>query len=1171
MNRLLIFLLCLSAQHVFSVNWKEKNLSWKTSNKNIVELHSAQFDSSTRKPRAMYKEDISDKQPVNSNIHSILKSRSVANSVLASGKWVKARTNQSGIHKITFASLRSMGFQSPQNVKIFGFPPGKLPQMNSIPSSDDLTQYCVWQTKDKQANDCFLIYVPGQVTWAFDAVSKLFIHSINQFAEGHSYLYLTEDISTMQLVQLTPMITDSPTITVNEFDDVAFYEDDTYNLIETGSRWFSSLLTPNNTLVKTFKFQDHISNEPISINIVAAARCDLSSTLSLSVNNTLIETMSFAPYSNFAEADYANLRENAFSTSVEGDDINFSFKYNSPANGKCWLDYIRMQTRCKLTMQDGQLIFCDSRSVGPGNIAAFRIGNAGSELKIWEITSPLKPFEIQSATTSNILTIKVMTDSLRRFIAFNPLSDFPAIEKVEEVNNQNLHGLSTPDMLIITSPDFKTEAERLALFHRQNSGLEVTVVDVSQIFNEFSGGISDVTAIRNFVRLLYRKSQNNNVSELKYLLLFGKGTYDNLHPVDADNPCFIPTWQSESSLNPASSFVTDDYFGLLGEDEGGQKGNVDIGIGRISCVNAAEAKAVVDKILHYNTSPTMGEWRNNVCFVGDDEDNNIHVSDSEQLANFVNEHYPTFYTDKIYLDAFKEETTPEKRYPEVNKALSNRVKEGALIINYVGHANEEGLAHEKILTISDIDSWSNVDKLPVFVTATCEFSRWDLKNKQSAGEHVLFNKVGGGIALFSTTRLVYSSSNYEMNKSFFKYVFEADKEGKNLRMGDIIRLAKSELGGTINAAKFALLGDPALQISYPHFKVKTLEINNQPIEQLTDTLKPLSLVSVWGEIQNLKGEKITNYNGTLYPTVFDKPTAAITLGNDGQTPFIYSAQNSILFKGNVSVKSGEFSYSFKVPKEINYRVGNGLIRYYSKDATSDAGGSFVTLKIGGSPVSTLIDLTGPTIKLFLDNENFKPGDQVSKAPLLIAYLEDESGIHTSGGGIGHDITATIDNQTDKIQVLNDYFQSDQDSYKDGKVLFQLSDLEDGEHTIKFKAWDLANNSTETEIKFTVASGLKIINLTAYPNPVIESTDIIAVHNRFGEKMTVEIEIFSQQGVLIDQVKTESGSSGFTTMPIRWNPGLNNHNLVPGIFHYRVRLTALDGSTAVKTGQLILTR
>ncbi len=1163
MNRLLIFLLCLSFQNVFSVNRKEKDMSPVIAEKNPgVRLS----DSSTLKS-PIY----ADKLQFRTLSNIILKSTPIENSVLASGKWVKAQTNQSGIHKITFAALKSMGFQIPQKVKMFGVPPGKLPQMNSSLSFDDLTQYPIWQTKDKQSNDVFLVYVPGNVKWEFDPISKSFIHSINQFAQGNSFLYLTEDVGADQSVRLKPSITENPFVIVTEFDDLVVFEEETYNLLETGNRWFSSQLTPNSTLEKTFKFQNHIKSEPVKINIAAAARCDFSSSLNLSVNNTANEIINFSAYSNFAEADYADLRENVYSKAIEGDDLRISFKYNSPANGRCWLDYIRLQTRCKLNMQGGQLIFCDSRTVGPGNIAEFRMGNAGSGLKIWEVTSPLKPIEIQSATGSDTLSFKAATDTLRRFIAFDPLYDFPGIEKTEDVPNQNLHGLATPDMLIVTSPDFRSEAERLALFHRQNSGLEVTVVNVSPIFNEFSGGIADVTAIRNFVRHLYRKSLTNNTSKLKYLLLFGKGTYDNLHPATTENPCFIPTWQSESSLNPASSFVTDDYFGLLGEDEGGQKGIVDIGIGRIPCVSASEAKAVVDKILHYNTSPAMGEWRNNICFVGDDEDNNIHVSDSEQLANFVNQNYPAFYTDKIYLDAFKEETTPEKRYPDVNKALSNRVKEGALIINYVGHANEEGLAHEKILTISDIDSWSNVDKLPVFVTATCEFSRWDLKNKQSAGEHVLLKTVGGGIALFSTTRLVYSSSNYEMNRSFFKYVFEKDKDGNNLRMGDIIRLAKSELGGTVNAAKFALLGDPALQISYPQYKVKTLEINDQPVEQLTDTLKPLSLVSVWGEIQNPKGEKITGYNGILFPAVFDKPTEAITLGNGGQTPFSYTVQNSILFKGIVSVKSGEFSYSFKVPKEINYRIGNGLIRYYSKDATSDAGGSFAALKLGGSPISTTNDLTGPTVKLFLDNENFKPGDQVSKAPLLIAYLEDESGINTSGGGIGHDIVVTIDNKTDKMLVLNDYFQSVQDSYKNGKILFQLSGFEDGEHTLKFKVWDLANNSTETEIRFTVASGLEIKNLTAFPNPVSVSTDIIAVHNRFGEKMTVEIEVYTQQGVLVDQVKTESGSSGFTTLPIRWNPGLNNHKLAPGIYHYRVRLTAPDGSTAIKTGQLILTR
>ena len=1106
------------------------------------------------------------------NIFSInLTSSPNANSVLATGRWVKAQTNQPGIHKITFTALKSMGFQSPQKVKVFGFPPGQLPQMNITPSPDDLIQCRTWQTKDKQQNDCFLIYIPGCVIWEYDPLSKSFIHNINQFAKGQSVLYLTEDIGAGQSVPLATSNPGNPSVIVNEYDDFTFFEEQEFNLLETGSRWFSTLITPNALFIRTFKFQDHINNEPININIVAAARCDFPSSLNLSVNNTSAGIMNFVPYSNFAEADYADLRESNFSKTIDGDDLSLSLKYNATTNGMCWIDYIRVQTRRKLNMEGGQFQFCDSRSVGPGNIVEFRISNAGNGLKIWDITTPLKPEEMQSAILANILSFKVATDSLRRFISFDPLSDFPGIEKVEEVNNQNLHGLSTPEMLIITSPEFKSEADRLASFHRQNSGMEVAVIDVSQIFNEFSGGIADVSSIRNFIRTLYRKSLNSNASKLKYLLLFGKGTYDNVHPVTTENPCFIPTWQTESSINPGTSFVSDDYFGLLGEDEGGERGIVDIGIGRIPCTNMAEAKAAVDKMLHYNASSTMGEWRNLVCFIGDDEDNNVHVADSEYLANFVNLNYPSFFIDKIYLDAFKEETTPEKRYPGVNKALNNRVKDGALIINYIGHANEEGLAHEKILTISDIDNWNNIDKLPVFVTATCEFSRWDMKSKKSAGEHLLFNKVGGAVALFSTTRLVYSSSNFEINKSFFKYVFEADKDDNNLRMGDIIRLAKFETGGNANSYKFALLGDPALQVSYPKYKVKTLEINDMMADQLTDTIKPLSMVSVWGEIQNIKGEKINGYNGILYPTVFDKPTLSSTLGNNGQAPFKYSLQNSILFRGNVSVKGGEFSYSFTIPKEINYQIGNGMIRYYSKDANDDANGSFTTLKLGGSPNSNTLDVTGPSISLFLDDENFISGAKVSKTPLLIAYLGDESGINIAGSGVGHDITVTIDNKTDKMIVLNDYFQSEQDSYRKGKVLFQLSDMVDGEHTMEFKAWDLANNSTEKEITFTVSSGLDIIKLTSFPNPASEFTDIIAQHNRFGEKMTVGIEIFNQLGVIVDIIKTESVSTGFSTQPIRWNPGLNNDRPAPGVYYYRVRLTAPDGSDDVKTGQLILTR
>ena len=322
-----------------------------------------------------------------------LKSSPVVNSVLSSGRWIKAQTSQSGLHQITFSALISMGFQSPQKVKFFGFPPGQLPQMNNIPVPDDLTPFRTWQTKDKQQNDCYMIYIPASTTWEFDHGSQSFIHHINPFAQSRTFLYLTETNGTAQSITTAPILSANPETVVNEFDNYGFYEEEKYNLIETGSRWFSALLTSGIPFNQTFKFADHVVNEPVKLVFSAAARCESSSTLSFSVNNATTETLSFAPYSNFAEADFADLRERIISKTIDGDDLSLSFKYNATANGMCWLDFIRVQTRCQLKMQSGQLLFRDSRSAESGKITEFRVGNAINGLKIWETTNPLKPIE----------------------------------------------------------------------------------------------------------------------------------------------------------------------------------------------------------------------------------------------------------------------------------------------------------------------------------------------------------------------------------------------------------------------------------------------------------------------------------------------------------------------------------------------------------------------------------------------------------------------------------------------------------------------------------------------------------------------------------------------------------------------------------------------------------
>jgi hypothetical protein len=660
---------------------------------------------------------------------------------------------------------------------------------------------------------------------------------------------------------------------------------------------------------------------------------------------------------------------------------------------------------------------------------------------------------------------------------------------------------------------------------------------------------------------------------LKYLLLFGNGTYNNVNEISESNPNFIPTWQSEESLIPALSFVSDDFYGLLDENEGEYYGAVDIGVGRIPCINRDEASAAVDKIINY-ASPEcmgewrkcMGEWRNEICFIADDEDGNIHARDAEKMAEQLNSEYPELLTRKIYFDSFFQETSPEERYPEVTEAINEQIRKGALIVNYTGHANDDVLAHEKVLTKDDIDSWTNYNRLPVFVTATCEFSRWDYCDKRSAGEHILFNKNGGGIALFSTTRLVYSSSNYNINREFFEHVFESDEDGKNLRLGDVISQAKIETGGGVNARKFALLGDPALKLSSPEYNIKTQLVNGTSAGQFTDTLNALDVVEIKGEVQDKEGNKSNGFSGELFAIVYDKPVTESTLGNDGD-PFDYIARNNTLFVGDVSVENGNFSLSFIVPKDIDYSVGDGVIKYYANSYSEDANG-YYKFKIGGSGGNILADNEGPQIKLYLEDENFVSGDRTHENPLMIARITDRTGINTANAGIGHDISLVINNDEKQPVVLNEFFRYDADSYKTGKIYYQLFDLPEGYNMLRLTVWDVLNNSSSAEVEFNVVSELTLENLINYPNPMRYETYFSFEHNRYDELLDVKIEIFDISGMPIDRIETKAFSNGNKIEPILWTPADHGIALRNGVYLYRVTLTTGKGLT-VSCGDRIL--
>ncbi len=570
----------------------------------------------------------------------------------------------------------------------------------------------------------------------------------------------------------------------------------------------------------------------------------------------------------------------------------------------------------------------------------------------------------------------------------------------------------------------------------------------------------------------------------------------------------------------------------------------------------------------------MGDWRNVVCFIADDQDEGqpFHVYDSELYTSMVNKKYNGFVTDKIYFDAYPQETNSgSQSYPEVTNEINNRVKDGVLVLNYVGHANEQYMAHEHVLDISNVNSWSNKNNLPIFVTATCEFSRYDADDT-SIGEYVLMNPNGGGIGLFSTTRLAWASSNKLLSESFYSFVFETDENGDRFRMGDIIRLAKINTSNGIDKRSFTLLADPALRLSYPKYNVITTSINGKDAITQSDTLGTLQKVEIEGIVTDHFGKKLTDFTGDVKVAVYDKETTMRTLGNDGNKLKIpFKVQKNIIYKGVADVTNGEFKFSFIIPRDISYELGTGKIVYYANNGNEDAHGVFTNFVIGGSSDGVISDTQGPEIEMYMDNPNFVSGGKTGKSTTLLANLSDENGINTVGTGIGHDITAILDDDYSTIMVLNNYYKADKNDYTSGKIEFQIQNLSVGKHHLRLKVWDVANNSSEAEIEFEVAGEFSISNILSQPNPAIDYTLFTLEHNEAGAILDVVIEIFDQTGKRVNYISQQVGSNGTSSNPIRWDFSETQTKLRNGIYVYRVSAKNKEGLIAFQSGKLMVSR
>lgn len=1106
-----------------------------------------------------------------------------AHSVLQQGGWYRVAIPKSGIYKVTFEDLKKWGALSSgiasNRIAVHGNG-GRLPEICGERSYDDLPEnaIAVYDGGDGIFNsgDYFLFYAQDPHTWS--NAGNRFSHQYNIYTD-YAYYFISVDANSGK--RISPVdnssLVDNKQVTDYTYYD--FYERDGFIFGESGQSWYCDTFDLRNTRSYKFTIPPIVPSTSMRVSVSGAVSSVSTSYFQVSMNGQSVGNVNFKSSAGeyLAMQGSADLRFTPSSTPSE-----LTLTYSKPtSSSSAYLDWIELQGTCQLTMHSAQFPFCNIENTGNGNVLDYHIASANAQTHVWDITDPTRPFELTGNLSNGTFSFKSKADSLHLFVAFNGTS-FYTPTFVEKVSNQDLHATNNVDMIIVSHPDFISQAERLAEFRHQNDGLTVKVVTPQQVYNEFSSGACDVSAIRDYMKMMYERS---NGQYPKYLLLFGRPSYDYRGHV-AGTQMKVPNYQSNSRLIETDFRSNDDYFGLLDDGEGEDcSGLVDIAIGRFPVLTTSQAKIAVDKTILYAQThnlanskdnsiiSNLADWRNVMAFTADDEDGSTHISTADEIAQIVAEKAPGINEDKIYLDAYEQVShSAAQRYPDVNTAINSRMKKGSLVFAYVGHGGKDGWATERIIERSDINSWTNLYNQPLMITLTCEFGWYD-RVATSPAELCFLNAKGGTSAMVTTSRVAFTYNNDQYGKAFFRNMF--DKENGQYRsIGELNRLAKNNCGGAGSGLNMIyVMGDPSQRLAFPQYSIVTDSINGKAATSKLDTIRALSQVTVKGHITNGDGTVMTNFNGNLFPSVYDKKQRVTTLQNDeGSDAYEFDVQKNLLFKGNASVKNGYFEFSFFVPKDIDYSYGNGKISYYARSENADAAGYFDQMTIGGISDVAIDDKTGPEIEIYMNDESFVAGGTTDPNPTLLVKLKDNYGINTTGNGLGHDLVAVLDNSTDKQFVLNDFYEASQDSANQGEVRYALEKLTVGNHSIKVRAWDILNNVSESTLDFVVFSDAKLAleHVLNYPNPFTTHTSFFFEHNQPGSTFDIIIQIFTISGKLVKTIETSQQLNGYRCDPIEWD-GRDDFGdkIGKGVYVYKLKVRNQDGEKAEKIEKVVI--
>ncbi len=1086
----------------------------------------------------------------------------LTNSVLASGRWFKFKIDKTGIHKIDRSFLQSLGMNTeginPRNIKVYGHGGQSLPLLNERNRYFDLPENSIKVIGEEDgrfdANDYILFYGSSSVGYVRENDSNL-----NPYSD-ESYYYITADGGPGKRVSAMVEPTGSVEHVISQFHDYQFHEKDEESPTKMGRRWYGDRFDIKKEQRYDFSFPNMVSGQPMKVVIKAAAASESQTSLAITVNGTGMDPIVFS-------ALYRTelLRTAQFSGEIPsgGDDVRIDLVYNNSGNPSsiAYLDYVSVEALRHLTGVSGQLLFRYNNADSLSGVGEYHIGNAAQFSEVWDVTDPYFITSKQNAERAPSISFKQNMGRIREYVAINP-NDYYAPIKIPNsyVANQDLKGsilmdesgnFQDLDYIIITAPFLIQPALRLASFHK-GRGLSVKVVTTDKIYEEFSSGKQDIVAIRNFLRYVYYNASDPS-KRIKYVGILGDTSVDYKNRLPNNNN-IVPTFHVLEGTSDSASFMSDDFFGNMDESEGtigggsytenGDKRNdidkLDIAMGRMVVDNVSLANAMVDKIVHYASRESYGNWRTNFVLISDDVDDAGERSLQESLDTLgdeISEKKPFINVKKIHTDAYQQQTSAGgNRYPDVNVAIKNAIDAGAIVLNYFGHGGEDGLAHEAIYTKEMAQEFKNMDHLPCFVTVTCEFTKFDNPLRITAGELTYQNKEGGAISLVTTTRAVLITVGIEFNKKLANPMFGYDREVPVVP-AEALRLTKNDVSSTNRRAIF-YVGDPALPLAFPKKDLRITKLNGVPVEQATEALKALGKVELEGVVLNGAGQVASDYNGILEARIYDKNLQRRTLDNDGNGVFMdFITLGETMYNGRASIANGRFKFEFVVPRDIQIPVGKGRISLYAKrnNQLEDRTGVNRDIDVGGLNENAPVDNEGPQIKLYMNDESFVSGGVTNDSPILIAKLEDENGINTTSG-IGHDIIAILDGDESNPFVLNEFYQTQVDDYTKGTTQYKFSELADGLHTLTLKAWDVYNNSATADIEFVVAGNdkLEIERVLNYPNPFVSYTEFWFNHNRPFEPLDVQIQVFTVAGKIVWSKNQTINTDGFLSRDIVWD-------------------------------------